>query len=78
MRFHETNDISQNFSGMALGFCQVLCWLSVLLLVLSKDDSKILVSFIQIQNFEVSNLAMAKVQKVNMAVTYRKTSEITI
>jgi len=41
-----------------------------LLSVLSKDDSKILVSFIEIQNFEVSNLAMVKVQKVNIAVTY--------
>jgi hypothetical protein len=40
-----------------------------LLLVLLKDDCKILVSFEQIQNFEVSNLAMAKVQKFNIAVT---------
>jgi len=36
--------------------------------VLSKVDCKILVSFGQIQNFEVSNLAMAKVKKVNIAV----------
>jgi hypothetical protein len=38
--------------------------------VLSKDDCKISASFKQIQNFDVSNLAMAKVKKVNIAVTY--------
>ncbi len=48
---------------------KVLCWLSVLLLVLSKDDSKIPVSFVEIQNFEVSNFVMSKVQKVNIVVT---------
>jgi hypothetical protein len=37
--------------------------------VLSKDDSKILVSSAQIKKYEVSNLAMAKVQKVKIAVT---------
>ncbi len=44
-----------------------------LFLVLSKDDSNISVSFIQIQNFVVSNMAMVKVDgessKVNVAVT---------
>jgi hypothetical protein len=41
-------------------------------LVLSKDDCKnsVSVSFKQIQNFEVLNLAMVKVKKVNIAVTY--------
>ncbi len=43
--------------------CDVLCWLSVLALVLSKDDCKISVSFEQVQNFEVSNLAIVKVKK---------------
>jgi hypothetical protein len=43
--------------------------------VLSKVDCKILVSFEQIQNFEVSNLAMAKVKKVNIAVTYARMDE---
>jgi hypothetical protein len=37
--------------------------------VLSKVDFKISVSFTQIPNFEVSNFAMAKVKKVNIAVT---------
>jgi len=41
-----------------------------LLSVLLKDDSKISASFVQIRNFEVLNFAMAKVQKVNIAVTY--------
>jgi hypothetical protein len=44
----------------------------VLLLVLSKDDCKISVSFDHIQNFQVSNLVMAKVEKFNIAVTYLK------
>jgi hypothetical protein len=73
MTFHKNNDISWNSSGNNTRLSwssKVKCWLSVLLLVLSKDDSKISVSFIQTQNFEVSNLAMAKVQKVNIAFTY--------
>jgi hypothetical protein len=41
-----------------------------LLSVLSKDGCKILVSFEQIRNFEVSNLTTAKVKKVNIAVAY--------
>ncbi len=50
-----------------LCFCSIAMYLDdfcFLLLVLSKVDCKILVSFKQIQNFEVSNLAMAKVKKV--------------
>jgi hypothetical protein len=35
-----------------------------------KVDYKILVSFEQIQNFEALSLAMVKVKKVNIAVTY--------
>jgi hypothetical protein len=38
--------------------------------VIFKVDRKISVSFGLIQNFEVSNLAMAKVKKVNIADTY--------
>jgi hypothetical protein len=80
MRFHETNDISWNFSGVTLGFheiFEVLCRLSVLLSVLSKDDCKILASFEQIQNFKVSHFSMAKVKKVNIAVTYNQMDEWT-
>jgi hypothetical protein len=43
-----------------------------LLLVLSKDDCKIWVSFEQIQNYKVSNLTMAKVKKVNITVAWTK------
>jgi hypothetical protein len=43
----------------------------VLLSVLLKVDFKTSVSFQQIQIFEVSNLAMAKVKKVNITVTYQ-------
>jgi hypothetical protein len=38
--------------------------------VLSKVDRKILVSFRLIQNFEIFDLVMAKVEKVNIKVTY--------
>ncbi len=48
--------------------CDVLCWLSVSLLLLSKDDCKIWVLFKQIQNFEVSNLA--KVITVNITFSW--------
>jgi hypothetical protein len=48
----------------------VLCRLSVSLSVLSKVDCKILVLFEQNPNLEVSNLAMAKVKKVSITVTY--------
>jgi hypothetical protein len=34
-----------------------------IIVIVWKDDCKISVSFEQIQNFEVSNLAMAKVKK---------------
>jgi hypothetical protein len=40
--------------------------------VLSKVDGKILSSFGQIRNFEVSNLAIAKVKKVNIAIACLK------
>jgi hypothetical protein len=41
----------------------------VLLSVLPKVGCKISVSFEQIQNFKVLNLGMAKVKKLNIAVT---------
>ncbi len=56
--------------------CDVLCWLLVLLSVLLKDDCKISVLFEQIQNFKILNLAMAKVKKVNIAVTYNGSLKI--
>jgi hypothetical protein len=42
----------------------------VLLLVLSKDDYRILVSLVQIGNSGFSSLVMKKIQKVNITVTY--------
>jgi hypothetical protein len=66
MTFHE---ISVVYSRLSWSF-EVLCRLSLSLLVLSKDDCKILASFKQIQNFKVSHFSMAKVTKVNIAVTY--------
>jgi hypothetical protein len=41
-----------------------------LISVLSKVDLKILVSFGLIQNFEILDLVIAKVKKVNIAVTF--------
>jgi hypothetical protein len=72
MGFHETNNISWNFSVIILGFHEVAKYyvdFQFCFLVLSKDDCKISVSLEQIQDFEVSNLAMAKVKEVNIAVT---------
>jgi len=43
---------------------------SLSLSVNAKVDRKILVSFRLIQNFEISDLAMAKEEKVNIVVTY--------
>ncbi len=48
----------------------VFCWL--LLSMLSKVYRLISVSFGLVQNFEISDLAMAKVEKVNIAVAYDK------
>jgi hypothetical protein len=63
---------SSNYSKCTLPFNGTVHFkmLLVLLSLLLKDDCKILVSFEQIRNFEVSNFAMAKVKKVNIAVTY--------
>jgi hypothetical protein len=61
MIFHETNKISQNFLGI------ILCWLLLSISVLLKVERKISVLFRLILNFKVSNLAMAKVKKVNIA-----------
>jgi len=44
--------------------------LLVSLSVLSKVYNKILVSFEMVQNFEISDLAMVKVEKVNIAYIY--------
>ncbi len=54
------HDISWYYNLLLFSF-DVLCWLSLLLLVLLKVDRKILVLFSLIQNFEISDLAMAKV-----------------
>ncbi len=48
----------------------------VSLSVLSKDDCKFSVLFEQIRNFKILNLAMAKVKKVNIAVTYNGSLKI--
>ncbi len=69
MRFHKTNDIAWNFSSVILDFCEIakyFFWLSVLISV--KMIAKFWF-FEQIWNFKVSNLAIAKVEKVNITVT---------
>jgi hypothetical protein len=63
MKFHE---ISWYKTLLAFN-CDVLNWLS--LSVLSKVDCKISVLIGLIQNFEISDLVMAKVKKLNIAVT---------
>ncbi len=73
MRFHKTNKISQNFSGITIDFCEIaksfVDFRSLSLSLPSKDDCKILVTFEQIQNFKILHFLMAKVIKVNIAVT---------
>ncbi len=62
----------KKFSGEnnSLSFiCDVICCLSLLLLVISKFDHIILVLLRQFQNFELSNLPIVKVKKVNIADT---------
>jgi hypothetical protein len=53
----------ENLCSRLLCSFEVLCILSVLLLVLSKDDCKISVSFELIQNLKVSHFSIAKVKK---------------
>jgi hypothetical protein len=62
------------FLGIRLCFRSVSMYFVDSLLVLSKVDLKISASFRLIQNFEISDLAMAKVKKVNIAVTYHEQS----
>jgi hypothetical protein len=78
---HETNNISQNCSSITLGFREVAKYFGDFLFCFQYFQKmtakfqfhlnrfKISVSFEQIQNFKVSNLAMAKVKKINIAVT---------
>jgi hypothetical protein len=63
----ETKNFVQKQNEIRQNFCYLL--LSLLLSLLLKVDRKILVSFRQIQNFEILDLAMAKVEKVNITVT---------
>jgi hypothetical protein len=44
--------------------------------VISKVYLKILVSLRLVQNLEILDLAMAKVEKINIAVTYKKDFKI--
>jgi hypothetical protein len=62
------------FLGIMLCFRSVSMYFVDSLLVLSKVDHKISASFRLIRNFEISDLAMAKVKKVNIAVTYHEQS----
>jgi hypothetical protein len=62
MIFFKVHEISW-YNTLLLFSFDVLCWLSLLLLVLLKVGRKILVSFRLIQNFEIYDLAMAKVKK---------------
>ncbi len=65
-KFH---DISFNTLFFKFNF-EVFHYLLLLLSMLSKVYDKILVSFEPIKIFEISDSAMAKVEKANIAVTY--------
>ncbi len=68
MIFHENNTI---FMLKYFAFIQLQCTLLAFAFAISdfELDLKILVLFILIKNFEVSNLAMAKVKTFNIADT---------
>ncbi len=73
MRFHKTNDISQNFSGKTLEFCEILKYFvdfQFRFQYFQKMTAKFQLLLKQIWNFKVSHFSMAKVKKVNIAVTY--------
>ncbi len=73
MRFHETNESSQNFLDIILCFHWVEMYLAAFTFHDLKVDCKISVSFRMLWNFKVLNLAMVKVKKVNKyTVTYWK------
>jgi hypothetical protein len=71
MKLHETYKFSSNFIGSILSFRSVSMHFVDLLLLsaLSKVDCRVSVSFRLIKNFEVSNFAMPKVKKANIADT---------
>jgi hypothetical protein len=75
MRFHETNDISRIFSGKTLGFCEVAKYFvdfQFRFRYFQKMTGKFQFHSNRFEIFEVSNLAMAKVKKVNIAVTHKR------
>ena len=70
MRFHETNDISHNFSGKTVGFCEISKYF-VDFWFRFKYLQKMTAKFwLLLNRFEISHFSMAKVKKVNIAVTY--------
>ncbi len=72
-----TIDVSQNVQD-SMAYLQTLKfalhYLSLLLLLsmISKVYCKILVLLKMVQNLENSDIAMAKIEKINIAVTYSK------
>ncbi len=85
--FMKFNDISQNYQNVMKFLGIILCFHSVLMYFVdflflfqcfwklsTKFQFQILLSFGQIQNFKISDLIIAKVKKVNIAVTYSVTN----
>jgi hypothetical protein len=75
MKVNESYNIPQNFLGKIIHFCSlsficnVLCWLSLLLLVISKYDCRISVLLRKFQNFELLNLFIVKDKTFNIPDT---------
>ncbi len=67
MKFHESNKISQNFIVILLCFHLVLMYFIDFCFRFQCFQKLVLLE--QIQNLKVLNLSMAKVKKVNIAVT---------
>jgi hypothetical protein len=70
------NKISQSKTMFSSNFV-VFHYLSHSLLMVSKDFCKIYVSLGLFQNLDILDLALAKDEKVNIAVTYQQVCKLT-
>ncbi len=71
MRFHKTNNISQNFSGITFDFREILKYFVVFRFQFFQKMTakfRFLLNRFEISKF--SDFLMVKVKKVNIAITY--------
>jgi len=71
MRFHKTNNISQNFSGITFDFREILKYfVDFCLQFFQKMTAKFQFLLNRFEISKFSDFLMAKVKKVNIAITY--------